>query len=91
METLDRESIILKITELKEPITDFQQQKIAAETTLRSLQERLAADFDKRDWQDAFEPLRKHADTPISPMLWNVPDQATAHMCGFSSAARLLL
>ena len=42
METLDRENIILNITELKEQITDLQQQKITAETTLHSLQERLA-------------------------------------------------
>ena len=42
MEALDRESIILKITELKEHIADFHQQQIAAEATLRSLQERLA-------------------------------------------------
>ena len=42
MEPIDRENIILYITELKEQITDFQQQKIAAETTLRSLHERLA-------------------------------------------------
>lgn len=42
MEALDQDSITLKIAEIKEQIADLHLQKIAAEATLRSLQERLA-------------------------------------------------
>ncbi len=52
METSDRESILLQIDETEKQITKLQQQQNAAEKTLQSLRERLAAYGDEHAVQD---------------------------------------
>ena len=52
METSDRESILLEIDETEKQITNLQQQQNAAEKTLQSLRERLAAYDDEHAVQD---------------------------------------